>query len=183
MIMRKVCRLILLSVAFGSVFAGLAMAQDSGAGEYEIKAAFLLNFARFAQWPPTALGDAPRPIVIGIVGEDPFDPQILDGLGRKSVDGRPLVIRHFKDGRDLDGCHILFVGAMKDKDLQAILEAASKKNILTVGDNAGFMSAGGMIRFLAKGDKIRFEVSPMRVESASIKLSAKLMGVAIIVRQ
>ncbi len=165
-----------------SLLAATALAQD-GAGEYDIKAAFLFNFARFAEWPPSEFGSATQPLVIGIVGEDPFDSQTLDTLAHKNVNGRPLEIRHFKDVRGIDACQILFVGSVKDKELAAILDGVKGKSILTVGESAAFLAAGGMIRFRLQDEKIRFEVNLLHVEIGSLKLSAKLLSVAIIVRQ
>jgi hypothetical protein len=175
--------LIAMALVAGSFPGGSALAQGAGAAEYEIKGAFLFNFARFAEWPNSAFSSTTQPLIIGIIGEDPFDSQILDGLAHKTVDGRPLVIRHFKDARDIDVCHLLFVGSVKAKELTAILDSVKGKSILTVGESSGFLTSGGMIRFCFEDQKIRFEVSLSRIKSASVKLSAKLLSVAIIVHQ
>ena len=165
------------------LLADAAFAQDGGAGEYEIKAAFLLDFARFTEWSPSAFSNATQPLVIGIIGQDPFDSEILDGLSHKKFNGRAVTIRHFKRAPDIDVCHVLFVGSVKDKELPVILDAIKDRGILTVGESAGFLAAGGMIRFLFQDEKIRFEVNLRTVENTSVKLSSRLLGVAITVRQ
>jgi hypothetical protein len=162
-------------------FASPAFSQDDK-GEYEVKAAFLLNFVRFAEWPASTFADSDQPIVIAILGDDPFDPKVLDGLAKKTVNGRTLSIRHLKSVGELGVCNVLFVGRLKDKDVESLLVAIKGRAILTVGDGPRFLKAGGMIQFCLIDDKIRFEVNLEQVEASSIKLSAKLLGVAQIVR-
>jgi hypothetical protein len=100
----------------------LVHAQDA-LSEYQVKAAYLFNFLKFVEWPDESFADPIAPIVIGVVGEDPFGnalPQVVIG---KTVQGRDLVIRIYRAGEDLRGAHILFISASERKRLPMILSS------------------------------------------------------------
>src|SRR5437899_846096 len=109
--------LALILVAAGALTGGIPQAgtQSEAPTEYQIKAAFLYNFAKFVEWPADAFADPHAPIVLGVVGEDPFG-NVLDKivLG-KTVNGRGLVIKRLKPGPDLRNCHILFLSLIGKK--------------------------------------------------------------------
>ena len=153
-------------------------AQGLLVGEYQIKAAFLYNFAKFVEWPPEAFSDAKSPIVIAILGEDPFDPSLEEIIAGKTVQGRPLVVKHWKN---LDGswqCHILFVSASARGFLGDIFQKTGLSNVLTVGEMEGFAQRGGMINFILFENKVRFEINHKAAESAGLKISSKLLSLA-----
>ncbi len=161
--------------------ASPAEAQSEPLTEYQIKAAFLYNFAKFVEWPGDAFSDSRAPIMLGIVGGDPFG-KALDGviLG-KTVNGRSLVVRRFRRGEDLRTCHILFVSFSERKRLPHILESLKGSSVLTVGETDGFVHSGGVVQFLLEESRVRFEINPDAAARVRLKISSKLLAVARIV--
>lgn len=155
-------------------------AQDA-LSEYQVKAAYLFNFLKFVEWPDQSFADPLAPIVIGVVGEDPFGnalPQVVIG---KTVQGRDLVIRIYHAGEDLRGAHILFISASERKRLPMILSSLRGSSVLTVADTAGFLEAGGMIQFLNENGRVRFAINVDATGRAKLNMSSKLLGLAKVV--
>jgi hypothetical protein len=157
-----------------------AQAQD--AGEYPVKAAFLYNFAKFVEWPPETSGGPSAPLVLGVLGDDPFGGTIDQLVAGKTANGRPLVVRRLKWGEDLRQCHILFISSSEHKRLPQILEALRGASVLTVGDMDQFGQQGGMIQFVLEQSKVRFEINIAAGEQARLKFSSKLLALAKTVR-
>lgn len=146
--------------------------------EYQVKAAYLFNFLKFVEWPEDAFADPLAPIVIGVIGEDPFGsalPQVVIG---KTVQGRDLVIRVYRTGENLRGAQILFISASESKRLPMILSSLRGSSVLTVADTAGFLEAGGMIQFLSENDRVRFAINAEAAGRAKLKVSSKLLSLA-----
>jgi hypothetical protein len=155
-------------------------AQDSPS-EYQVKAAYLFNFLKFVEWPAETFADPLAPIVIGIVGDDPFGnalPQVVIG---KTVQGRDLVIRKYRAGEDLRGSHILFISASEKKRLPQLLVSLHGSNALTVADVDGFLEEGGMIQLFSEDNRVRFAINVEATLRAKLKLSSKLLSLARVV--
>jgi hypothetical protein len=149
-------------------------AQDS-VSEYQVKAAYVFNFLKFVQYPTDAFADPLAPLIIGVLGDDPFGsalPQVVIG---KTVGGRDLVIRIYHPGEDLHSAHILFISSSERKRLPAIFSSLHGSSVLTVGDTTGFLEAGGMIQFLSESDRVRFAINVDAASRARLKLSSKLL--------
>ncbi|MBN1418424.1 MAG: YfiR family protein, partial [Planctomycetes bacterium] len=131
--------------------------------EYRVKAAFLFNFAKFTEWPASAFLDAGSPIVIAVLGQDPFGPILEATVEGKRIGGRAIVVRRFARPEDLEPAHILFAGTLERGRTAAVLLALSKSPTLTVGDDEGFIHAGGMVRFVRRDNKVRFQIDVNRV--------------------
>jgi hypothetical protein len=151
------------------------------AQEYEIKAVFLYNFAQFVQWPPDAFADKNAPLVIGILGNDPFGSYMDEAVRGETVNGRPFVVRRFGRAEDIDGCHILFISRSESGRLDEILDKLKGKSVLTVGDMDDFSHYGGMIRFVTENNKVRLRINVEAAKSAGLKISSKLLRPAEIV--
>jgi hypothetical protein len=162
------------------VAAPEVQAQE-GLSEYQVKAAYLFNFLKFVEYPSESFADPLAPMVIGVVGDDPFGnalPQIVIG---KSVQGRDLVIRVYRTGEDLRGAHILFISTSEKKRLPVILSSLRGSSVLTVSDAAGFLEAGGMIQFLNENGRVRFAINVEATNRAKLKMSSKLLSLARLV--
>jgi hypothetical protein len=149
--------------------------------EYQVKAAYLFNFLKFVEYPRESFADPLAPIIIGVVGEDPFGnalPQVVIG---KTVQGRDLVIHVYRPGEDLRGAHILFISASERKKLPMILSSLNGSCVLTVSDTAGFLDAGGMIQFVNENDRVRFAINVDATSRAKLKMSSKLLSLAKVV--
>jgi hypothetical protein len=173
-------------IAFAAVALLLAMppgrAQAPAAPtEYQLKAVFLFNFSQFVDWPAAAFADSRAPLVIGILGGDPFG-ETLDAIVHgETVSGRPLVVRRFATVEQVDVCHILFISASHRDRLERVLGSLEDRSILTVGDFEGFALRGGMIRFMTVGKKIRLRINLGAAQRANLTISSKLLRPAEIV--
>jgi hypothetical protein len=145
-----------------------------------VKAAFLYNFAHFVTWPEEA--GSSQPIVIGIVGEDPFGTAIDRMFAGKPVNGRPLVVRRFSSFDQASKCHILFVGAAAEDRIAEGLRRFRREPVLTVGESEHFVEDGGVIRLKTVANRVRFDISVAAADSAHIKVSSRLLQVADVVR-
>jgi hypothetical protein len=158
---------------------GAGSAQESPPTEYQIKAAFLFNFAKFVQWPPAAFAGMTSPIVIGILGENPFHDDLARTIRNKSIDEHPLVIKEFRSPTEATNCHILFISTSEKNRLPEIFKGLKGASVLTVGEMDHFTESGGMINFVLMGKKIRFQINHDEATRAGLKISSKLMSLAL----
>lgn len=147
----------------------------------QLEAVFLFNFSQFVEWPSQAFPDARAPIVIGVLGSDPFGATLDEVVRGESVNGRALTVRRFQKAEDVDDCQILFVGRSETARLPEILQRLKGRSILTVGDIDGFGRAGGMIRFVLVENKIRLRINVEAARAAGLTISSKLLRPAQIV--
>ncbi len=174
----------------GETAEHMQTARGRQAGEYQIKAVYLYNFLLFVEWPEsgddekkdsrgTGKIDGDRPIVIGIVGDDPFAESFKEVEGKRVKSGkRRLEIKRFGRYRrktDLSRCDLLFVCESENKNFSKILAPLKKKPVLTVGEWSGFLDAGGMINLVKIKNKIRWEINRTPVKKAQLKMSAQLL--------
>jgi hypothetical protein len=149
--------------------------------EYQVKAVFLFNFSQFVDWPAAAFAEDRSPLVIGVLGSDPFGTTLDEIVRGETVNGRPLAVRRYESVEQIDACHILFIGRSHDKQLDSVLAALKERNVLTVGDFEGFARRGGMIRFVTVGNKIRLRVNLAAAQDEKLTISSKLLRPAQIV--
>ena len=170
-------------VALLALVAGPGRAQAPPAPtEYEVKAVFLFNFSQFVDWPAAAFADGRSPLVIGVLGHDPFGATLDEIVRGETVSGRPLAVRRYESLDQLDACHILFIDRSQDAQLDAILAALKGRSVLTVADFEGFARRGGIIRFTTVGNKIRLRVNLTAAQEAKLTISSKLLRPAQIVQ-
>jgi hypothetical protein len=153
-------------------------AQSPTAGEYQVKAAFLYNFAKFVEWLPSSFSDASAPLQICVFGRDPFGEELRDITKEKTVNGRTLQVHHVVDLLHARSCHILFIASSEEAQVKQIVEGLRGASVLTVGDTKGFAEQGAMINFVLENDRVRFEVNCKAAELAGLKISSKLLSVA-----
>ena len=157
---------------------GVAESQTSR--EYQVKAVFLLHFARFTEWPAEATPQADSPIVIGVMGEDPFGKALDAAVRDEVVHGRRIVVERYGALSDMKTCHILFISKSEAKRQDAILEKLQNKPVLTVADTRA-SSSHPMITFMVDHGRVRFKIDLPAVKAAHISLSSKLLRVAEVV--
>lgn len=145
------------------------------ASEYELKAAFLFNFAKYVEWPDQAAG-APPPLCIGVVGHDPFGATLENLLAGKTVHTRPIGLRRFPSIDAVSDCHVVFVSASAEPP--AAPDTWSRPGVLTVGETEAFLERGGVIAFAMEAGKLRFNVNAAAAERAGLKLSSQLLKLA-----
>ena len=150
--------------------------------EYQIKAGFLVNFIKFVEWPAEAFADVSTPLVIGLIGDDPFGSTLDEVVSGKTINGRPLEVRRLKWGQDLKGCHLLFVSTSERRRLTQIIDALKGSSILTVGEMGQFNQQGGIINFVMDARKVRFEINITMADRARLRISSKLQALARAIR-
>ena len=155
-------------------------AQRAAFDEREVKAVFLFNFVQFVDWPAAAFGGPESPVVIGVLGEDPFG-SVLDEVVRgEVVKGRPLIVARFRRVEEIKGCHVLFVSQSESRNYEQIWKALRAQPTLTVGETASFTKLG-MIRFMTEENRVRLEVNVEATKAAGLTISSNLLRAARIV--
>ena len=155
-----------------------AGAQEAAPSEFQLKAAFIYNFAKFVEWPADAFPAPDAPFVMGIIGDNPFDDTLGQTVLNKQINGHPFRVIQFKTLADLKSCHILFVSLSERKRLAEILRPLRGASVLTVSDLDHFLPAGGMIQFLMEGKKVRFAINDVAAKEAGLRISSKLLNLA-----
>lgn len=156
-------------------------AQTPTAGEYQIKAAFLFNFAKFVEWPASSFADASAPLRICIFGRDPFGDELSDITRDKTVNGRRLEVDKGIDLQAARTCQILFISSSEKGRMKDVLTRLGGSSVLTVAESEGFAEQGGMINFVLEKSRVQFEVNRKAAEQAGLKISSKLLSVAKVV--
>jgi hypothetical protein len=150
-------------------------AQTAPSKEYQIKAVFLFNFVQFVEWPPAAFAGADTPLVIGILGDDPFDTYLDETVRDEKVANRPLEIQRYRRVDDIKTCHVLFISRSETSRLEQVLSSLKDRHLLIVGDADDFVQRGGMIRLATAQNKIRLIVNVEAARAANLTISSKLL--------
>ena len=149
--------------------------------EYQLKAVFLFNFTQFVEWPQQAFADANSPLIIGVLGNDPFGTYLDDTVRGETVNGRPLTVQRYNAPSDIKNCHVLFISRSEAAHLTQILASLKGKSILTVSDVDNFNRDGGIIRLATIANKIRLRIALEEAKAANLTISSKLLRPADIV--
>src|SRR5512146_1471692 len=145
----------------------------------QVEAVFLFYFTQFVDWPPQAFAGEHSPIVIGVLGRDPFGGALDQAVAGERVNGRPIVVRRLQSIADAASCHILYIGASEAPQLPQILSTLQGHNVLTVSDLDHFARRGGMIRFVLIDQRVRLLINAPAARAAGLTLSSKLLRAAI----
>ncbi len=179
--------IVALSVSLSWAPESIAQTSDSSdSSEYLIKAGFIYNFAKFVEWPATAFAQPDSPIVIGILGTDPFGNLIDRIVENKKIGARGFVVKRLKWGADLKElreCKILFVGDSGKAHVDELVQIVKTLPILTVGETPGFAERGGVIRFVLEDNRVRFEINVEAARQADLTISSRLLTLARIIQQ
>ena len=170
--------LALLFLALAAAVIPECAAQDAAPSEYQIKAAFLFNFAKFVQWPPEAFATTNSPLIIGVLGENVFGDNLEKTINHKVINERPLQFKEFHSVAEATNCHILFISTSEKAKFSKIIQGLQGTSVLTVSETGEFIDAGGMINFVLEANKIRFEINDEAAKKAGLKISSKLLSLA-----
>ncbi|RPJ48001.1 MAG: YfiR family protein [Candidatus Latescibacterota bacterium] len=179
--MKKRLTILLLLPILGTTLPWTPFAHAGQPSEYEIKAAFLYNFAKFVTWPEWKFDGKDAPIVIAVLGGDPFGEVLDQTVKDKTIAGRPLHVRRIQSVRESKGVHLLFFGRMAAADLERAVHGLDKEGLLAVGDSDGFALRHGTIGFFMEENRVRFEVNVAAAEAAGLKISSKLLQLARVI--
>jgi hypothetical protein len=149
--------------------------------EYQVKAAFLLNFIKFVGWSPSAFENSTAPFRICILGEDPFGRDLDELVAGERIEGHRVEVERLGRGPVPKSCQELFV-SKSQKDVAAVL-AELGPGVLTVSDREGFLDDGGMIALVVEDRHVRFDINKRAAAKASLTMNARMLNVARSVRQ
>lgn len=152
----------------------------------EVKAAFILNFTRFVQWPENAIVDDANQYRICVFGNKNLEKE-LNTIGGKKSGNASIQVHHidphtFETDDALPQCHVVFIGKhISHSESQRILQHIDGKPILSIGESRNFTRMGGIIKFFTKDDRLHFEVNVKAAQAHGLKFSSRLLRLAIIV--
>jgi|ERR1700733_11881793 len=176
----RILRWVALHAFFFLWLAGVGKrtGAQTTAEEYRVKAAFIFHFAQLVDWPPEKPPGTDHSLVLCTLGEDPFQGMLEGTVGGKAIGNRILRIRHLGEPQGMQACQIVFLGRAQSKRIPMLVATLHNAPVLTVGETAGFLDAGGMIDFLLEDNKLRFEVNLDAAESADLKIGSRLLVLA-----
>jgi hypothetical protein len=175
----RLCATFIFALILALPLAGHGQAADSQPTEYQLKAAYLYHFAQFVDWPPAAFPQPNSPLIIGVLGENPFGKDLPHTVEGKVLSNHPLIVQEYHSLAEMtNNCHILFVSSSEKKRLPEIFAALKGTSVLTVSEVDHFTENGGMINFVLESDRIRFQINETTVEKAGLKMSFKLLSLA-----
>ncbi len=157
-------------------------AEAAPSREYQIKAAFLLNFTQFVAWPAGAFASDDAPLVIGVLGDDPFGPALEETVRGERVRTHPIVVKRSRRAADLADCQLVFVCRSERSRTAEILRILGGRPALTVSETDDFAKRGGIINFYLEGRKVRFEINAEAAQREGLKISSQLLSLGRIVR-
>ena len=151
--------------------------------EYAVKAAYLYNFTQFVEWPATALMPGKSPLVIGVLGDDPFGEALDDAIQDKTAGGHPLQVKRLGSfsagmGPQMAKCQVLFISYSEKDRLAEILKALKVASTLTVSEIDQFPVKGGAVQFEQEGQRITLTINLAAVKKAKLSMRSQLLSVA-----
>jgi hypothetical protein len=149
--------------------------------EYEVKAAFLFNFAKFVDWPSDAFQSEKTPISLCVFRHDPFGSALDEVIREKAINNRELQARRINDLAQLKACQLVFVSRKEEGQLPEILNNLKGASALVVGESADFAEHGGAVQFFLENNKLRFAINVDAIQRARLQVSSKLLALARIV--
>jgi len=156
-----------------------ALGQQQNASEDQVKAAYLFNFAKLAEWPRQVLPDGPSPVVIGVSGAaEEFLNVLKTIVAGKVIGAHRLVVKPVSSAEEMKSCQIVFFRASERKHAQAAIESLAEAAVLFVGEDEGFLRQGGMINLVRDHGSIRFEVNSDALDRSQIHFSSKILALA-----
>jgi uncharacterized protein DUF4154 len=156
-----------------------AAATGDMADDVAVKAAFLYNFAKFAEWPALAPGGA---IALCVVGDDRIATALVETVRGQNISGHALEVSRPQDNATWRSCHLLFVANAETKRAVAGLNGIKTLPVLTVSDGKDFSQTSGIIELFVESGRMRFAINVDAVEAAGLRISSRLLGLAKVTR-
>lgn len=185
-----------MAVALWWLPTSTGFADQAPSREYQIKAAILYNLLKFVDWPQDKTPDSNEPLIIGLIGQDPFL-NSFDPILEENPEAKPVTIRRFPGFSELEKAeraepdqphpqiqtiresHLLFICRSELQHWAKILKSTEGHGVLTVADSSGFLEAGGIINLVTDHDKIRFEVNTAVARRAALRIRSRLLRLAV----
>ena len=171
-------RIVALIVTWLAAPAAARAATDP-TSDVAIKAAFLFNFAKFAEWPSRA---ADAPLTLCVVGDPRIAAALVETVRNQRIGNHALDVRALAGDAPMRSCDVLFISASETRRSAALLDALKALPVLTVSDDKDFARASGIIEFFLEHGRMRFSINTDAADRAGLHLSSRLLGLATIVR-
>lgn len=157
-----------------AIGCSLGALGGSHAAEYEIKAEFLVNFAKFTEWP----GEVPGPLDLCVFGRDPFGASLSRAAERSRPRGQVIRVLRVDEIEELSGCKLAYISSSEAARLPEVLRTLRRASVLSVGEAPEFTRLGGVIRFLVEEEHVRFEVNLEAAKRAGLRIDARMLQIA-----
>jgi uncharacterized protein DUF4154 len=161
------------------VAAGCADTARSQALEVAVKATFLHKFVAFIEWPESVFEASGSPFVLCVAGNDPVGKLVGQAAAGQAYATHPIEVRPVAQPSAVAACHMLYVAGLPAETIEAYLQAARAKPILTVTDSAASRRTQGMINFVVRDNRVRFEIDLDLAASHRVVVSSKLASLAV----
>ncbi|MES2307482.1 MAG: YfiR family protein [Verrucomicrobiota bacterium] len=152
-----------------------AFSQSSLSTEYQVKAACLLNFIRYIQWPESAFSGSESNVVIGVLGDDSFADVLSQIFNEEMIQGRKVVVKRLHLFQEIRGCCLVFVSKSEQEHLEEILRNTRDQPLVSIGESEGFIQWGGIINFRVEAGKIRFEINAVAAQRKGLRINSQLL--------
>jgi hypothetical protein len=149
--------------------------------EYQLKAVFLWRLGQFTEFPAEAFEKPDSPLIIGVIGKNPFENLLEAAVEGETAHGRKVQVRYYRQVSEIERCHVLYVNEADARRTSEVLAAVAKRSILTAGDSEAFARAGGMVRFLADKGRLKLRVNVSAMAAAHLTLDARVLRAAEVV--
>jgi hypothetical protein len=167
-----------LAFALIALTSCIAQAVVGAADVYQVKAAFLYNFAKFVEWPPAAFLNSNDRISICVLGRNPFGSLLAEAVEGKMVGTRTFKVSNISTAAEARSCHILFVSGSERKPAKVLLDEAKNPYLLTVGESTEFLAGGGVINLRVQDSRVRIEINREAARTAKFRISSRLLSLA-----
>jgi YfiR/HmsC-like len=146
--------------------------------EYSVKAAFLYNFVLYTDWPPEAFSGPDAPLVIGVLGDDPYGGLLDRALPSKRVKGRALEVRRVGWDGGVLGCHVVFLAASETRRIGELLQQIDQQSVLSVCDTTAAAERGCVIGFMVADARVGFDINTASASKARLSISSRVLALA-----
>lgn len=155
-----------------------AYAQSGVQAEYRVKAVFVYNFTQFIDWPADAFENPQDPLIIGVLGPNPFGTSLDEAVTGEKVGNHPIQVRYYKEVSEINNCHILYINLNQEEEIKRIINALRGRSTVIINDHQEFPRWGGTIRFFINENKVNLVINTAAARAARLRVSSKLLRVA-----
>jgi hypothetical protein len=170
-----------LGIAMLLWFPAQPLSSAQTASEYQVKAAYLYNFAKFVEWPARDFANPTAPIALCVLDDPSFVSELNRIVKGKAVANHPVSVVPVHTPEQARNCHLLFINSFHDGQARHIVEVLRDTNVLTVGETKGFVEDGGIINFVLQDDRVQFQVNHKAAKEAGLSISSRLLALARVV--
>lgn len=164
-----------------AALAGGARAQEATPDEYQVRAAIILNLAKFVVWPAARSANPHSPFVVGLLGYDQQSAAIERAFAGRVVEGRPAAVRRIGRGDRVTDCFMVYVASAEQRTYEEMAAEMARAGVLTVSDDEHFVFYGGVVGLPLAGDRIQIQISLTRAQSSGLTISSRLLQLATVV--